>query len=85
MFGRGKHWQIWQINGGSPNFAIQISTMSRNINKESKQAGIRKSFTHQKFLMSNSPKFSSAKHLHYMVIAISSSAINPELHSYNTL
>ena len=39
--------------------------MSHYINKESKRAGIHQSFSHQKFLMRNSPKFSSAKHLCY--------------------
>ena len=41
--------------------------MSHDINKESKQIGTCQSFTRQKFLMGNSPKFSSAKNLHYTV------------------
>ena len=32
--------------------------MSCDMNKESKQAGIQQSFTYQKFLMEDSPKFS---------------------------
>ena len=43
----------------------QILPMSHDINKESKQAGIYQSFTHLKFLMRNSPKFSFAKNSHY--------------------
>ena len=43
--------------------------MSSDINKESKQTGVCLTFTHQKFLMGNSLKFSSAKFLHYMVFA----------------
>ena len=57
MFGRGKPWQIWRITSGSPNFILQNLTMYCDINKESKQAEIRPSFTHQKFLMRNLPKF----------------------------
>ena len=37
--------------------------------EESKQVVICQNFTHQKFAMGNSPKFSSAKHLRYMVQA----------------
>ena len=40
-----KPWQIWLITGGSPNFTIQILTISRDIYKESKQAGIRLRFS----------------------------------------
>ena len=58
MFGGGKPWQI---TGGSQNFTIQILTMSHDIYKESKQAGIHQSLTHQKFLMSNSSGFFSTK------------------------
>ena len=43
--------------------------MSRDINKENKQTEIRQSFTHQKFLMGNSLKFSSVKHSRYMAYA----------------
>ena len=72
MLCRGKSWQIWQITGSWPNFIDQILTMSRYISKESKQAGIHQSFTSQKFLKSNLPKFSSAKHSRYTVCTHSS-------------
>ena len=49
-------WGGW--SGGSPNFAYRVLIMSHDINKESKQA---------KFLLSNLPKFFSAKHLRYTV------------------
>ena len=49
MFGGGKPWQIWWITGGLPNITIQILMMSHDINKENKQTGIHRSFTHQKF------------------------------------
>ena len=67
IIGRVQPWQIWRITGGSPNFTIPILTMSRDINKESKHAEIRQNFNHQKLLMRNLPKFSSAKHLWYTV------------------
>ena len=41
--------------------------MCPDVIEESKQVGIRQSFIHQNFLMRNSPKFSSAKHLHCAV------------------
>ena len=34
----------WQTTSGSPNFTIQILTVSRGINKESKQIGDCQSF-----------------------------------------
>ena len=49
IFGGGKPWQIWRINDGSPNITIQILTLSRDINKESKQTEICQSFTRQSF------------------------------------
>ena len=45
----------WQITGGSLHFTIQILTMPQDINKESKQAGFRQSFTRQMFLIGNLP------------------------------
>ena len=50
MFGGGKQWRILQITAGFPHFTIQILKMSRDINKENKQAEICQSFTHQSFL-----------------------------------
>ena len=38
--------------------------------EDRKQAGICQSFTHQKFLMRNSPKFSSTKNSHYTVLIV---------------
>ena len=67
MFGGGKQWRISQITAGFPHFTIQILTMSRDINNESKQAEICQSFTCQKFLMRNSPKLPPAKHSRYTV------------------
>ena len=55
MFGGGKPWQI---TGGSPNFTIQILTMScysRNINKESKQTEICQSFNRRKEICQTLP------------------------------
>ena len=45
MFGGGKCWRIWPIASNSPNFTLQINDVHY---KESKQAGICQSFTHQK-------------------------------------
>ena len=42
--------------------------MSCDMNKESKQAGIHQSFSHQKFVMVNLPKFSPAKISCYTVL-----------------
>ena len=67
MFGGGKQWRISQITAGFPHFTIQILTMSRDINNESKQVEICQSFTRQKFLMRNSLKLPPAKHLCYTV------------------
>ena len=66
LFGGGNPWRIWQITGGSLNLTIQILTMSCDIHKESKKAGIHYSFTRQKFLMRNSVKFSSTKNSHVL-------------------
>ena len=51
----------WIVKLAMHVFAIQILTMSREKYKESKQAGMRQSFTHQKFLMRNPPKIRSVK------------------------
>ena len=54
MFGGGKPWRI---TGGSPNFTIQILTMSyysRNINKANKQK-FAKVFTRQKEICQTLP------------------------------
>ena len=51
IFGKGKPWRIWRITGGLPNFTIQILTMYRDINKESKKTGISQSFLCQKFVL----------------------------------
>ena len=50
----------WLIKFYHPNFNVLW-------HKESKQAGIHQSFTCQKLLIRNLPKFSSTKHSHYMV------------------
>ena len=42
VFSGGKPWSIWGITSGLPNFTI---TMSRDIYKENRQAGICLSFT----------------------------------------
>ena len=42
--------------------------MPRDMSKESKQAGIHQSFSHQSFVMVNSPKFSPAKISRYTVL-----------------
>ena len=76
-FGRGKPWWIWQIIGGLPNFTVQILTMSRDINKESKQTGICQSFIGQKFLMENLPKFSSTKKSCYTAHYVNAHLIFP--------
>ena len=50
-----------------PTFHHPILKMSRDINKESKQAEICQSFTRQKILIRNSPKLCPAKQLFYTV------------------
>ena len=66
MFGRENHGRFAESLAVRQILPLKILTISHDINKESKHARIRQSFTCRKFLMSNSPKFSSAKHLHYM-------------------
>ena len=70
LFDAGKPWWICKslvvhqiVN------TIQNLKLSCDINEESKQAEIHQSFTTQKFLMGNLPKFSPANNLHYTVVA----------------
>ena len=62
------HW--WFAKFYHPNFNIVC-----DLHEESKQAGIRQSFTHQKVLMRHSPKFSYAKNLNYTVHRLESDCI----------
>ena len=64
MFGRGKPWQIWWITCGSPNFIIEILTMSLDINKKANK----QEFT--KALLTKVSDGKSAKVFLYLTFAL---------------
>ena len=60
-FWQRKPWRIWWITGGSPNFTIQILTMSHDINKKQTNRILPKFYL---------PKVSDGKFTKVFIIAI---------------